>query len=137
MKNKFLFVLMLIVVFVACSKTSEDQLTNTPPAGGSTGGTGGTGGTTCDTVAMKYSTNVVPILQANCYSCHGNGNTGGSGGISLDGYTNLKKWADNGYLLGVINHAAGYVAMPYGGGKLSDCEINKITAWINQGKLNN
>lgn len=119
------FLLILIGIFTACSKKSEDQITATIPV------------TTCDTVGMKYSTNVVPILQANCYSCHGTGSTGGSGGISLDGYANLKLWADNGYLVGNITHAAGYVAMPFGGGKLSDCNINKIIAWIHQGEPNN
>jgi cytochrome c553 len=129
MRKNILFnltaLLTLIGIFTACSKTSEDQLTATIPV------------TTCDTVGMKYSANIVPILQANCYSCHGNGSTGGSGGISLDGYANLKLWADNGYLVGNITHASGYVAMPYGGGKLSDCDINKIIAWIHQGEPNN
>ena len=123
------FLLILIGIFTACSKTSEDKLAATTPVN--------TPVTTCDTVGMKYSSNIVPILQANCYSCHGNGSTGGSGGISLDGYANLKKWADNGYLVGNITHASGYVAMPLGGGKLSDCDINKIIAWIHQGEPNN
>lgn len=127
-KNGLFFltgILILIEIMTACSKTSEDQLTASLPV------------TICDTVGMKYSTNIVPILQANCYSCHGNGSTGGSGGISLDGYANLQKWANNGYLVGNITHASGYVAMPYGGGKLSDCDINKIIAWIHQGEPNN
>jgi hypothetical protein len=28
-------------------------------------------------------------------------------------------------------------AMPKGGGKLSDCDINKIRSWLNKGMLNN
>lgn len=123
----FYLITMSSMIMTGCSKKSEDQLTgSTPPVV-----------TTCDTVAMKYSTNIIPILQGNCYSCHGNGNTGGSGGISLDGYTNLQKWAANGYLVGDITHASGFVSMPYGGGKLSDCDINKIIAWIHQGMPNN
>jgi hypothetical protein len=107
---------------LSCSKTSEDKL--------------GSGGSTCDTVNMKYSTDVVPILQANCYSCHGEGNTAGSGGISLDGYVNLKKYADDGYLRGNITHAPGFIGMPFGKPKMDDCSINKIIDWINRGSQN-
>jgi len=91
----------------------------------------------CDTTAVQYSVDVVNILTANCYSCHGETTNAGSGGIILEGYTNLLQWADNGYLIGNITHAPGYVPMPYGGGKLSDCEISKIQAWIDQGTKNN
>ena len=57
----------LFVLVIAVSKSIEDKLN-------------GNTGSTCDTVNMKYTTDVVPILQANCYSCHGEGNTAGSGG---------------------------------------------------------
>jgi hypothetical protein len=115
-----------IIMFciMACSKENEQNLS-------------GQTNTACDTVNMKYTTDVLPILQVNCYSCHGNGNTGGSGGIDLDGYANLQKWAANGYLKGDITHASGFVGMPYGQPQLSDCDINKIISWINNGYQNN
>jgi mono/diheme cytochrome c family protein len=84
---------------------------------------------------MTYSNDVQPILEANCYSCHGNGNI--NGGVTLDNYAGVKAVADNGFLVGVITHAAGYPPMPDGGGKLSDCNINKIKDWINRGATNN
>jgi Cytochrome C oxidase, cbb3-type, subunit III len=113
----------IIMLIIGCSKTSEDQL-QTPPVASE-----------CDTANMSYSTDVEPILQANCYSCHGNGNV--DGGITLDSYANLKSFADNGVLIGVITHAAGYPPMPEDGPKLSDCDINKIKDWINRGAINN
>jgi hypothetical protein len=58
-------------------------------------------------------------------------------GVDLDGYANLKARAANGDLTGVITHAAGYPPMPGDGGKLSDCEINKIKAWISRGAPDN
>lgn len=116
-------------IIVSCSKSNEQDITN-PPGNG-----GGGGGNTCDTVNMKYATDVLPILQANCYSCHGNGNV--SGGVSLGSYASVKTQADNGNLIGTITHAAGYPAMPQGAAKLSDCNINKIKAWIARGALNN
>lgn len=120
-------ILFACLMVVACSKKSEDKL--------SSGGTGGTGGTSCDTVNMAYTANVVPILKANCYSCHGNGSA--LGGVTLDNYAAVQTRASNGQLIGVITHASGYPAMPEGGAKLSDCDINKIQDWINRGAQNN
>jgi len=128
MKFRIPILLFVIACFlflvISCSKSSEDKLNNN-------------GGSACDTVNMKYTADVLPILQANCYSCHSNGNTAGSGGISLDSYDGLKKYADNGFLAGNITHAAGYVGMPYGLPKLPDCEINTILDWIKRGAQNN
>lgn len=125
-----LFIVFLQLFFTSCSKSSADQQTTTTP-------TTGTGGTIpCDTANMKYATDVLPILQNYCYSCHGS-NTAGSGGISLDSYNNLKTYAANGFLAGNISHAPGYIGMPYGQPKLNDCTINKILDWIQRGALNN
>lgn len=134
MKKSFLSISIIacsIVFFaMACSKQNVETLS------GSQNSTTGT----CDTTNSKYSTDVLPILQANCYTCHGNGNTGGSGGIDLDGYDNLVVWtnkAGKDYLIGNITHAPGYVGMPYGLPKLDDCSINKIISWVNNGAQNN
>jgi cytochrome c5 len=121
------------LLMVSCSKDNEASLNQDP--GTDTTGTGGGGGNTCDTANMKYAANVQPIISASCYSCHGNGSS--SGGISLDSYAKLKTLADNGKLLGTIEHASGYIGMPLGGAKLADCSINKIKSWINHGTLNN
>jgi hypothetical protein len=137
MKNRILITLLIFALpslfIISCSKSSADQqtVTNPPPP------PGGGGTTTCDTVDMKYATDVVPILVAHCYACHGNGSSAGSGGILLDNYANLKTYASNGFLKGDITHTSGFVAMPYGLPKLDDCTINKILDWINRGAQNN
>lgn len=115
---------------IACSKDNEQDVTDN----GSNNG-GSNGGSSCDTANVKFSTGVVPILQANCYGCHGNGQT--SGGVALDNYNTVKTRGLNGSLIGVITHAQGFPAMPKNGAKLSDCNINKIRSWINNGALNN
>ncbi|GEO09664.1 c-type cytochrome [Segetibacter aerophilus] len=128
--KKICVCLCVISLFVAsCSKTNEEveSKSSTPPTGGTTN--------PCDTVNMKYAANVQPILQANCYSCHGNGNV--EGGVSLDTYNKVQQRASTGLLLNVITHASGYPAMPYQKPKLSDCDINKIRDWINRGSQNN
>jgi uncharacterized membrane protein len=128
MNKKFLVISTLALLVFGCSKKSADTVVNPPPGGG--------GGGSCDTVNVKY-TSVNSILSSNCYSCHGSSSNSGSGGIVLEGYANLKVKADNGKLIGVITHAAGFSPMPQGGTKLSDCNINKIRSWINNGTQNN
>ena len=90
--------------------------------------------TTCDPGAVTYAGKVLSIIQSNCYSCHGSGSA--QGNVNLDGYTNLKAYADNGKLMGAIEHKTGYSPMPQGG-KLSDCDIAVIQKWISEGTLNN
>jgi hypothetical protein len=90
---------------------------------------------TCDTVNMKYSVNVVPILSANCYSCHANGIV--NAGVTLDSYANVIQQVPNGFIIGAITHAPGFVPMPYGLPQLSPCDIAIIKAWIDEGAPNN
>ncbi len=113
---------LITLAVVSCSKSSEDKITpqNVTP---------------CDTANSTYNADVVPILKANCYSCHGNGEA--SGGVELDVYSNVKNVAQNGVFIGVITHASGYPAMPLGGAQLSACNINTIKSWITNGALNN
>jgi len=92
--------------------------------------------TNCDTLLVKYSTTVLPVLNNSCYSCH-SGTAASGGGISLDNFAVLKNMATNGRLVGTISHAIGFSAMPKNGSKLPDCEILKIKAWVNAGALNN
>lgn len=126
MNWKFLTVFTLIAGFIlffaGCSKESEDKLTNN---------------NACDTTKVKYSTQIVPILQENCYTCHGNGNTIGSGGIPLYTYSQLKGYADAGFLVGNVTQATGYIGMPYLLPALPACETNTIVAWVHQGAPNN
>lgn len=129
MKNYVIALTGSLVLFaLSCSKKNGDTVI-TPPPGGATGG--------CDTANMKYTANVTPILSAHCYSCHGASSNTGSGGIVLEGYANLKAKVDNGQLIGVITHAAGFNPMPRNAPKLSDCDINTIRSWINNATLNN
>jgi Cytochrome C oxidase, cbb3-type, subunit III len=131
MKRKstfFTIVTFVTILIVSCSKDNEEDVAQNYPDSTN-------GGSTCDTVNIKYTSGVVPILQANCYSCHGNGLS--EGGVTLDNYNALRTRANNGTLIGVITHAAGFPQMPKGGAKLSDCNINKIRSWINNGALNN
>lgn len=94
--------------------------------------------TSCDLNNVTFAATVKPILQASCYACHSNSNATNSGdGIKLENYTDVQKMAKDGKLMGTVNHSNGYSAMPKGGGKLSDCEINQLQTWIDNGTPNN
>jgi len=94
--------------------------------------------TDCDLSNVTFAASVKPILQASCLNCHSNSKaTNSGGGIKLENFADVLIYATNGKLMGTVNHASGYQAMPQGGGKLTDCEINKLQTWIDNGKLNN
>lgn len=124
MKQKLSWLIGIVIsvaIVQSCSKDSEDQVAPPPP--------------TCNTENMKYSANILPIITSNCYGCHDAATA--TAGVVLEGYAALKTRADNGDLVGVVSHASGYPAMPYNRAKLSDCDINKIKAWVQAGAPNN
>jgi cytochrome c5 len=121
--KKFLLPMLLFVLF-GCYYDSEEALYGKP-------------GTGCDITVTKFSTEVKPILQSSCLTCHSNSAAAGSGGgIKLQDYADVKTYADNGKLIGTISHTSGFDAMPKSGGKLTDCNILIIQTWITRGKLN-
>lgn len=94
--------------------------------------------TSCDLSNVTFAANVKPILQASCYSCHSNSNAASSGaGIKLENHADVQNLAKNGNLMGAVKHSNGYSFMPKGGGKLTDCEIDQLQKWIDNGTLNN
>lgn len=89
----------------------------------------------CDPSNATFSAGVNPILKTNCVGCHNNNFA--SGGVKLNGYTNIKTYAQNGKLLCVIQHNGGCSPMPQNMPKLSDPCITLIQNWINNGALDN
>lgn len=91
-------------------------------------------GTGCDVSNVTYAKTIQPVLQNNCPGCHSG--SAPTAGVSLVGYANVKKIADDGRLVGVTSHAPGYVTMPPGG-KLRDCAIEQVRVWVQSGAPNN
>jgi len=89
----------------------------------------------CNTVTANYTADLVPILVQHCFRCHRNGRTDGN--VNLEGYNNVKTYADDGSLLGTTDHQAGFPIMPTSGIKIPACEIEVMRVWINEGALNN
>ncbi|MDO9511318.1 MAG: hypothetical protein Q7J34_06145 [Bacteroidales bacterium] len=116
-----LFVISLLITLVSCYNDNEEVLY---PAGSG-----------CDTKNVTYTTDVIPVIQSNCISCHSASNPSGS--IRLDDYQNLVLSINSGRFQGAINHQSGFSAMPQGGGKISSCSLAKINQWITDGFPNN
>ena len=128
MKKIFLPVSFLILTYCleGCYYDSEEAMFGKPSTN-----------TACDTTFTNFNTQVKPILQSNCYSCHANAYAAGSGsGIRLQDYADVKIYADNGRLLSSIQHTSNF-PMPKNGGTLSTCDIKVIKTWITRGTLNN
>jgi hypothetical protein len=89
----------------------------------------------CDAASATYSLTISPILDQNCRTCH---NTKlKTGDIVLESYEQVKRYADNGLLVGVTSHAPGFDPMPQGMPKLSDCDIARIKKWVDDKAPNN
>jgi hypothetical protein len=96
-----------------------------------------TGGGGCDTInAIKYTTDIKPILDGNCgtgNSCHNGPNS--QSGIDLSTYAGAKA-AAVGNLVGAITWNGTASNMPKGSTtKINDCSIAKIKKWVNTGTL--
>ena len=89
----------------------------------------------CDTTNVTYSASILPLITNKCRGCH-SGNAP-SGNLDLTTHQTLQGVALNGRLLGSVTHASGFVPMPPGGSKLSDCETEMIRMWIDQNAPNN
>lgn len=116
-----LFLMLLLVVVNGCYFDVESTLY--PEA-------------TCIPVpSPTYATDVAPLLNVHCNSCHSGDFA--SAGVRLDGYNYVKNYVDNKKLMGSINWSSGYSSMPKDASKLSACTIDKINQWILSGALNN
>ena len=80
---------------------------------------------------VSYSLFVKPLLEKRCLSCHSSILL--SGNVNLEDYEKLKAQIENNKFLGSVRHAPGFSPMPQGEAKLSDCDIEKIENWINNG----
>jgi len=80
---------------------------------------------------VKFSTDILPMIQSNCTGCHDVGN---GTGYTLTNHTNISSNANA--VLGSMR-GSGFQLMPKGGPALPDSVIQKVECWMYQGKLNN
>ena len=91
--------------------------------------------TSCILVDVSFSTQVMPVIQTHCTSCHSGSSP--QAGIALTDHANVKAAADSGQLYGSIARLSGFAPMPQGQDKLPQCTIDQIKAWIDAGTPDN
>jgi hypothetical protein len=93
----------------------------------------------CDTLAISFSAKIKPLMDARCGSndnaCHTAAASKGS--VFLDSYIGVKRAANSGKLISAITWDNNATRMPQGKPKLGQCDIDLVTYWVKQGKLDN
>lgn len=89
----------------------------------------------CDTTNLSYKSDIAPIFTLKCNACHGGASP--QAGLKTDNHSDLLLIINDGRLEGAINHQSGFQPMPQNGPKMSQCELDKIGQWINNGAPNN
>jgi mono/diheme cytochrome c family protein len=87
----------------------------------------------CDTTAVSFAADILPVMQQSCQACHKGASP--SGGILLTNYAEVFAQVTNFKLLPAVKRT-GPKPMPPSA-SLQQCTINKIQAWINAGAPNN
>lgn len=89
----------------------------------------------CDTSAVTYSGTIFPLIQQRCLNCHSGSNP--QGDLNFGSWAVLNSVATDGRLAGAIQHQVNFASMPPSGPMLSQCRIDQVLAWIQDGSPNN
>jgi hypothetical protein len=123
MLRRFIPIFFIPFLFTACYYDKADKLYPDQAA--------------CDTAGMTYTAKIQPILKTNCLDkgCHTASNPNGA--VNLESYTEVKKTVPGSKLLNTLKYIAGGSKNMPPTGKLSDCDVLKVEAWINRGTPEN
>ena len=90
----------------------------------------------CDSTGVTYSGIIFPILENNCFPCHGSAVAIEKGGhLVLEGYSNIVDIKD--IIRVAIRHESGAQPMPKDAAKLNDCQIRQFEIWLESGSPEN
>ena len=84
--------------------------------------------TTTPVTEVTYTSHVQAIMVDNCTSCHG-----GSGGVNLNTYTQVKAQADAGRILARAINGSGGAMPPFG--LMPQATLDTLQLWLDQGAL--
>ncbi len=124
MKSTWIFlhiIIGLIFCFQSCTKENEQELRWSVIY--------------CEDSLVSFNTSILPMMNTSCNSCHSGSSP--SSNVRLDNYADVKNYAANGSLMGVINHSSGFSPMPKGKPKWNECRIFTLQKWIDEGMQNN
>lgn len=111
MKNTIILILLPFTIS-SCTNDSESDLTDPVP------------------IVVKYSTDVRPIIQANCIECHTNPPQGGAP-MPLLTYEEVREAVRSLGLIERITSNDPSFRMPFGRNPLPQAKIDVIIAWKN------
>lgn len=90
-------------------------------------------GSSCDTSAVTYSGTVAPMLQSNgCLGCHAAPATAGNN-IVLDNQASIASLVQQNRFISGADRMPPSPSPP----ALTDCNMDKLRAWVNAGAPNN
>jgi hypothetical protein len=113
-----LLALVLVLAYNGCQHDADDIVEPGPDTTG------------CDTSGITYTGSVYPILQENCFACHGGPDPAGKWDFTV--YDNVATLAADGRLLNAIKHLTPdpFYWMPQGLPMLDSCKILTIEIWV-------
>ena len=117
MKITFVIIVIIALASSGCYYESEEHLF--PSANN-----------TCDTTNVTYATSIIPLLNNNCFSCHGSSTSSFGGGFNLQDTTVLRAQISSGQLYKSITYQSH--PMPPSG-QLPNCPIVTVKKWIDAG----
>jgi hypothetical protein len=91
----------------------------------------------CDTANLSYATHIKPIIDGKCLGCHNTQSPGGGINFSTHAGVSGLALAPSGVFMGAVRRLQGFSPMPKNGPRLTDCQIDRLQAWINRGAPNN
>ncbi|WP_213522875.1 hypothetical protein [Nonlabens sp.] len=118
MKYTF-FSIFAALTLASCSNTSPDDLVDDTPI----------------TTTIKYTTDIFPIVESQCLSCHNDNSA--SGNNSYSSYTQFRNATENGNVIDRITRSVGDPLLMPQGGQLPQNSIDIILQWQLDGYLEN
>ena len=93
----------------------------------------------CNIEAVSFETDIFPIINSYCISCHSGSSSSASGGLLLETYDQIQlavnKLDEDGVIARIEKSNGDPKLMPPSH-RLPQCEIDKIKAWQEQGTNN-
>ena len=89
----------------------------------------------CNLGEVTYSGGVAPLLDMHCNRCHASNIA--VAGIRLGDYDEVSEFVDDGLLRCAVSHRGNCTPMPPDRGRIPDCDVAAIEAWLDAGALDN
>jgi hypothetical protein len=110
----FIFSILILALSYACKKSSIKTYD-------------------CSSTVSTYNNNVKAIMDASCATSNCHSASKKAAGIDLSSYEATKNYSSNSKFMKSIQHVSGAEAMPKGGSKLGESDIQLIYCWANNG----